>query len=227
MSQSRNVVLVHGAFADGSGWRGVYDRLQAEGYNVSVVQNAAVSLDQDEVLTRQILSAQEGPTVLVGHSYGGAVISAAGTHENVSGLVYVAAFAPDKGESIGDLISNPPPGVEAPPILPPQNELLYVDPAKFPGAFAADVPIADAEFMAISQVPWGLGALSTPQTDPAWKSKPTWYLVATEDHMIPPPAQQMMAERAGATLIEVDASHAVYVSQPAAVASLIMQAANA
>jgi pimeloyl-ACP methyl ester carboxylesterase len=222
---ARNVVLVHGGFVDGSGWQGVYDRLKQDGYNVAVVQNPTLSLEGDVAATRQVIDAQDGPVVLVGHSYGGAVITEAGTHPNVAALVYIAAFVPDKGESVSTLIADPPPGAPVPPILPPQNGFLFLDRDKFPASFAADLPARQAAFMADSQVPWGVGALDGAVTEPAWRSKPSWYLVATDDRMIPPPAQHAMAERAGATLSEIAASHSVYVSQPEAVAGLIAQAA--
>jgi len=225
MTQLQNVVLVHGGFVDGSGWQGVYDLLRADGFNVSVVQNSTVSLESDVAATEDVLDAQDGPAILVGHSYGGVVISEAGTHENVAALIYIAAFAPDQSESVSSLIADPPPGAPAPPILPPQNGFLYLDRDKFAASFAADVPLDLAAFMADSQVPWGLDALNGRVTEPAWRSKPSWYLVATEDRMIPPPAQRAMAERAGSTTTEAAGSHAVYVSQPSAVAELIKQAA--
>jgi pimeloyl-ACP methyl ester carboxylesterase len=223
---ARNVVLVHGGFVDGSGWQPVYDLLRRDGYRVSVVQNPTLTLQGDAEATRQILDLQDGPTVLVGHSYGGAVISEAGTHERVSALVYIAAFAPDKGESVNTLIANPPPGAPVPPILPPNNGFLFLDRDKFHASFAADLPAAQAEFLADAQVPWGVGALSGAVNEPAWRSKPSWYLVATEDRMIPPPAQRAMSERASATVVEAAGSHAIYISQPQAVADLIKQAAN-
>ncbi|REF99060.1 pimeloyl-ACP methyl ester carboxylesterase [Asanoa ferruginea] len=221
-----NVVLVHGGFVDGSGWRPVYDLLTQDGFRVSVVQNPTLSLDGDAAATRQILDRQDGPTVLVGHSYGGAVISEAGTHDKVSALVYVCAFAPDKGESVNTLIADPPPGAPVPPILPPDNGFLFLDRDKFHASFAGDIPAADAQFAADSQVPWGLDALGGAVSEPAWRHKPSWYLVTTEDRMIPPPAQRAMSERAGSTVVEVDGSHAIYLSQPQAVADLIKRAAN-
>jgi pimeloyl-ACP methyl ester carboxylesterase len=221
-----NVVLVHGGFVDGSGWQGVYDALKADGYNVAIVQNPTLSLEGDVATTHQVIDAMPGPVVLVGHSYGGAVITEAGSHAKVSALVYITAFAPDKGESVNTLIADPPPGAPVPPILPPNNGFLFLDRAKFAESFAGDLPIAQAEFMADSQVPWGLDALGGLCSQPAWRSKPAWYLVAGEDRMIPPPAQRSMAERIGAQTVEVPgASHSVYVSQPAAVADLIKQAA--
>jgi pimeloyl-ACP methyl ester carboxylesterase len=223
--EARNVVLVHGGFVDGSGWKGVYDLLTADGYTVSVVQNPTLTLEGDVAATDLILDAQDGPTVLVGHSYGGAVISEAGHHENVTALVYVTAFAPDKGESVNTLIADPPPGAPVPPILPPSEGFLFLDRAKFAASFAGDLPADEARFLADAQVPWGLDALGGTITQPAWRSKPSFYLVATDDRMIPPPAQRAMAERAGATVTETGGSHAVYVSRPGEVAALIKQAA--
>ena len=165
--------------------------------------------------------------MLVGHSYGGAVITEAGNDPKVSKLVYITAFAPDKGESVASLIKNPPPGAPVPPILPPQDGFLFLDKAKFAASFAADVEANKAAFMADSQVPWGMAALEGAVTEPAWRTKPSWYLVATEDQMIPPPAQQFMAKRAGATVVETKGSHAVYVSKPDVVASIIKSAALA
>jgi pimeloyl-ACP methyl ester carboxylesterase len=222
-----NVVLVHGGFVDGSGWQGVYDLLKQDGYNVRVVQNPTLSLEGDAAATRQVIDAQDGPVVLVGHSYGGAVITEAGTDPKVAALVYVAAFAPDKDESVNTLIANPPPGAPVPPILPPQDGFLFLDREKFAASFAGDVPAEQAAFMADSQVPWGVDALGGPITEPAWRIKPSWYLVATEDRMIPPPAQRAMSERTGSSVVEVAGSHAIYLSQPAAVAALIEQAATA
>jgi pimeloyl-ACP methyl ester carboxylesterase len=226
MTTATNVVLVHGGFVDGSGWQAVYDLLKKDGLNVSVVQNPTVSLEGDVATTNQVLDAEDGPVVLVGHSYGGAVITEAGNHDNVVALVYIAAFAPDKGESVNTLIADPPPGAPVPPILPPKDGFLFLDRDKFAASFAGDVPAAQAAFMADSQVPWGIGALAGSITDPAWRVKPSWYLVATDDRMIPPPAQRAMAERAGSTVTEAAGSHAIYVSQPAAVAALIQQAAK-
>ena len=222
----KNIVLVHGGFVDGAGWEGVYKLLKQDGYSVSVVQNPTLSLEDDIAVTQRTLATQDGPTILVGHSYGGAVITEAGNHPKVSALVYIAAFAPDKGESVGTLIKDPPPGAPVPPILPPQDGFLFLDKAKFPASFAADVDPERAAFMADSQVPWGLGAISGTISEPAWRTKPSWYLVTTEDKMIPPDAQRAMSKRAGATVVEVKGSHAIYVSQPRAVADLIEQAAT-
>ncbi|HJZ73164.1 MAG TPA: alpha/beta hydrolase [Vicinamibacterales bacterium] len=222
----KNVVLVHGGFVDGSGWQGVYETLKKDGYAVSIVQNPTISLADDVAVTRRTLDAQDGPAILVGHSYGGVVITEAATHPKVAGLVYIAAFAPDKGESVSALIQNPPPGAPVPPILPPQDGFLFLDRAKFRASFAADVSPEAASFMADSQVPWGVKALDGAVTEPAWKTKPSWYLVSTDDKMIPPDAQRAMSKRAGSTVVEVKGSHAVYVSQPRAVADLIAKAAN-
>ena len=221
-----NIVLVHGGFVDGAGWEGVYKILKGHDYRVSVVQNPTISLEDDVAVTKRTLATQDGPTILVGHSYGGAVITEAGNHPNVSALAYVAAFAPDKGESVGSLIKDPPAGAPVPPILPPQDGFLFLDKAKFPASFAADVDTEKAEFMADSQVPWGMGAISGTIGEPAWRTKPSWYMVTTEDRMIPPDAQRAMSKRAGSTVVEVKGSHAIYVSQPSAVAALIEQAAK-
>jgi len=221
----QNVVLVHGGFVDGSGWEGVYTALKRGGYSVSVVQNPTISLADDVAATKRVLAGLNGPAVLVGHSYGGVVITEAGNDPTVAGLVYIAAFAPDSGESVATLIKNPPPGAPVPPILPPQDGYLFLDRAKFAASFAADVNAEAAAFMADSQVPWGLEALNGVVSQAAWKTKPSWYLVATEDKMIPPDAQRAMSKRAGSTVVDVQGSHAVYVSQPQAVATLVEKAA--
>ena len=223
----KNIVLVHGGFVDGSGWKGVYDILKKDGYTVSIVQNPTTSLADDVAVTRRAIDQLDGPVVLVGHSYGGVVVSEAGTNEKVKSVVYIAAFAPDKGESVSSLIANPPKGASVPPILPPVEGFLFLDKAKFAASFAADVDPETAAFMADSQVPWGVEALAGAVTEPAWKVKPSFYLVASDDHMIPPPAQRLMAKRAGATVTEVPGSHAVYVSNPQAVADVIEKAAKA
>jgi pimeloyl-ACP methyl ester carboxylesterase len=226
-TNSAHIVLVHGGFADGSGWQQVHDLLTAEGYPVAVVQNPTLSLEDDVAVTRRVIDTQDGPVVLVGHSYGGAVITEAGTHDNVAALVYVAAFAPDKDESVNTLIADPPPGAPVPPILPPVDGFLFLDRDKFAASFAADLPADLAQFMADSQVPWGVNALGGAITRPAWRDKPSWYLVATDDRMIPPPAQRAMADRAGSTVSEVAASHSLYVSQARATTEVIKQAARA
>jgi pimeloyl-ACP methyl ester carboxylesterase len=220
-SVARNVVLVHGAFVDGSTWRGVYDLLAQDGYAVAVVQNPTLSLRDDAAETRRVIDAQDGPVVLVGHSYGGAVITEAGSHGKVAALVYVAAFAPDKGESVKTLSGV----LDAPgsPLIS-RDGFLFQNPATFHDAFGADLSAADAAFMADSQLPWAVAAKDAFISEAAWRNKPTWYLVATEDHMIPPDEQRAMASRAGAITVEVTASHAVYMSQPDAVADLIRRA---
>jgi pimeloyl-ACP methyl ester carboxylesterase len=220
-----SIVLIHGGFVDGSGWQGVYDILKKDGYNVAVVQNPTTSLADDVAFTKRVVASQSGKVLLVGHSYGGVVITEAGTDPKVAGLVYIAAFAPDQGESVQSLIKNPAPGAPVPPILPPQDGFLLLDQAKFASSFAADVDERTANFMAASQVPWGVNALAGEVTSPAWKTKPSWYLVASDDRMIPPPAQRAMATRAGAKVTEVPGSHAVYVSRPQEVAALIAKAA--
>jgi len=225
-SAAKNVVLVHGGFVDASGWEGVYRALRRDDFAVSVVQNPTISLADDVAVTRRVVAAQDGPVILVGHSYGGAVITEAGNDPKVVGLVYIAAFAPDRGESVATLIKDPPPGAPGPPILPPTDGYLLLDKQKFAASFAADVDPELAAFMADAQMPWGVEALSGTISEPAWRSKPTWYLVATDDRMIPPPAQRFMSSRAGATVVEVAGSHAIYVSQPAAVAKLIATAAK-
>jgi len=222
----KNIVLVHGGFVDGSGWEGVYKALKKAGYTVAIVQNPTISLADDVAVTKRAIAAQNGPVILVGHSYGGAVITEAGNDPKVAGLVYITAFALDKGESVASLLKDPPPGAPVPPILPPQDGFLILDSAKFPAAFAADVGPEAASFMADSQVPWGLDALNGAVTQAAWRTKPSWYLVSTEDKMIPPDAQRAMSKRAGSTVVEVKGSHAVYVSQPQAVAHLIEKAAT-
>ena len=222
----KNVVLVHGGFVDGSGWEGVYRALKKDGYSVAVVQNPTISLADDVAVTRRVIAAQNGPVLLVGHSYGGAVITEAGNDPKVAALVYIAAFAPDAGESVSSLIKDPPPGAPVPPIVGPQDGFLALDRAAFAASFAADLAADQAAFMADSQVPWGVAALTGAISQPAWKTKPSFYLVATEDRMIPPDAQRQMSKRAGATVVEVKASHSVFASQPQAVASLIEKAAK-
>jgi pimeloyl-ACP methyl ester carboxylesterase len=226
-SEAMNIVLVHGAWADGSGWEGVYRLLRKDGFRVSVTQHPTISLADDVHAIERVLATQNGPVILVGHSYGGAVITEAGNDPKVVSLVYIAGWIPDKGESVASLIKDRiPASAPVPPILPPQDGFLLLDRSKFATAFAADVDPERAAFMADSQVPWGLEAVSATISEPAWKTKPSWSLVSTEDRMIPPAAQRFMSSRAGATVVEVAGSHAVYVSQPGAVANLIVQAAR-
>ncbi|MFJ3903951.1 alpha/beta fold hydrolase [Streptomyces sp. NPDC090025] len=223
---SPTIVLVHGGFVDGAGWRGVYDVLTADGFDVRIVQNPTKSLADDVAVTRGVLNDIPGPVVLVGHSYGGAVITEAGNHDKVEALVYVTAFAPDQGESVDTLLGGFPADGPQPPILPPVDGSLFLDRGRFAEAFAADVSAQDAAFMADSQVPWGLDALGGTVTKAAWQTKPSWYLHVTEDRMIPPAAQTAMARRIGATVAETPGSHAIYVSRPEVVADLIKKAAN-
>ena len=221
-----SIVLVHGGFVDGSGWEGVYNILKRDRYSVGVVQNATKSHADDVATTKQVIAAQKDSVILVGHSYGGAVITEAGNDPKVIGLVYITAFAPDRGESVQSLIKDPPPGAPVPPILPPVNGYLLLDKEKFPASFAGDLEKGKAAFMADSQVPWGLEALSGAISDPAWKHKPSWYLLVTDDKMIPIAAQRLMAKRAGSTVVEVGGSHAIYISNPKAVAEIIEKAAK-
>lgn len=225
-SRVKNIVLVHGGFVDGSGWEGVYAVLKRKDYNVAIVQNPTTSLADDVAVTNRTIAAQDGPVVLVGHSYGGVVITEAGNNPKVARLAYITAFAPDSGESVASLIKDPVPGAPVPPILAPQDGFLFLDRSKFAASFAADVNPGLAAFMADSQVPWGVQALEGAVSLPAWKLKPSWYLIATDDRMIPPDAQRAMSKRAGSKTVEVKGSHAVYVSQPEATADLIAQAAQ-
>ena len=221
-----SILLIHGGFVDGSGWHQVYTMLRAQGLDVSIVQNPTASLAEDVAFTKRLIAAQSGKVILVGHSYGGVVITEAGNDPRVAGLVYITAFAPDAGESVAKLIANPPPGAPVPPILPPEEGFLMLERGKFAEAFAADVDAELADFMAASQVPWGVTALTGEVSQPAWKTKPSWYLVVGDDKMIPPTAQRAMAERAKATVRETSGSHAVYVSRPSDVARLIAEAAE-
>jgi pimeloyl-ACP methyl ester carboxylesterase len=223
--QPPTIVLVHGAFVDGSGWAGVHRILRTAGFPVVVVQHTTISLAEDVAATRRAIASCDGEVILVGHSYGGVVITEAGADPKVSALVYIAAFAPDAGESVSALSANAPKN-SGPPILPPVDGFLVLDKAKFPAAFAADVAPDIASFMADSQLPWGVQSLEGKVTTPAWKTKPSWFLLPRDDHMIPPDAQRGMAARAGARLREVAGSHAVYVSQPQAVAAWIEEAAR-
>jgi pimeloyl-ACP methyl ester carboxylesterase len=225
-SRVRNVVLVHGAFVDGSGWEGVYHALTAKGYNVTVVQNRSVSLADDAEQVVRALASLEGPVVLVGHSYGGAVITEAGQGLNVKALVYIAGWVPDRGESVLSLVGELPPGGPPSPVLPPNDGFIFIDPARFANSFAPDIEPGRATFMANSQVPWGVDAAAGSVTSPAWRSKPSWYLVAGDDLMIPPAAQRSMAERAGAAISVAAGSHAIFISKPEQTAALIEMAAE-
>lgn len=225
MSNSKSIVLVHGGFVDGSGWEPVYSILKKDGFEVIVVQNPTVTLADDIAVTRRAIATAKKDVILVGHSYGGAVISEAGNDPKVAGLVYITAFALDKGESVASLLANPAPDAPVPPLLPPVDGFLLLDREKFPASFAADVKPSLASFMADSQVPWGLDALQGAVRQPAWRSKPSWYLVTKDDKMIPPPAQRAMAERAAAEVTETPGSHSIFLSNPEVVASVIKKAA--
>jgi pimeloyl-ACP methyl ester carboxylesterase len=221
-----SIVLVHGGFVDGSGWQAVHQRLVREGYEVIVVQNPTVSLEDDVAVTKRAIATAKHPVVLVGHSYGGVVISEAGNDPKVESLAYIAAFAPDAGESVETLIANPAPGAPVPPIVPLADGFLSLDRDQFHASFAADLDADTARFMADSQVPWGFAALAGKVSVPAWQSKPASYLVATDDRMIPPAAQQAMAGRAKAEIVEAKGSHSIYMSQPDAVVGAIEAAAK-
>jgi len=225
MSNSKSIVLVHGGFVDGSGWEPVYSILKKDGFEVIVVQNPTITLADDVAVTRRAIATAKKDVILVGHSYGGAVISEAGNDPKVAGLVYITAFALDKGESVASLLANPAPDAPVPPLLPPVDGFLLLDREKFPASFAADVKPGLASFMADSQVPWGLDALQGAVSQPAWRTKPSWYLVTKDDKMIPPTAQRAMAERAAAEVSETLGSHSIFLSNPEAVASVIKKAA--
>jgi pimeloyl-ACP methyl ester carboxylesterase len=220
----KNIVLVHGAFADGSGWEGVYNILIKKGYNVSVVANPNTGLDADVLATKLVIARQHGPCILVGHSYGGAIITVAGNDSNVVGLVYVSAFAPDAGETLLKLSQSGPPAPNS-GILPPVDGFIWYDISKFHSGFCADLPDSKAAFMAASQTPLSVSTFVTVFDHPAWKSKPSWYIVATEDQTIPPDGERFMAKRAGSKVTEIKGSHVVFISQPKAVAEVIEAAA--
>lgn len=219
-----SIVLVHGAFVDASGWRAVYDRLTHDGYEVLVVQNSTITLKDDVAFTERAIRQARHPVILVGHSYGGSVITQAGNDPKVRSLVYLAAFAPDAGESVAKLAETPIPGEPGAPLLPPKDGFLIVDPAKFPAAFAGDVDLATTTFLANAQTPWGLGAVGGVVTTAAWKSKPSYFLITTQDRVVPPTAQRTMACRAGGKTTEIASSHAVMVSHPVEVAAFIESA---
>jgi pimeloyl-ACP methyl ester carboxylesterase len=221
-----SVVLVHGAFVDGAGWEGVYKALKQDGYDVSVVQNTTLSLEDDVALTKLAIASQKHDVLLVGHSYGGAVITEAGNDPKVAGLVYVAGWVPNTGESVSTLLKEIPPDAPSAPILPPQDGLLFIDKAKFPTAFAGDVDPEKAAFMADAQLGWGVKAVGGVISEAAWKTKPSWSLVATEDRMIPPVTQRFMSKRAGADIAEQKGSHAIFLSDPEAVVALVEKAAE-
>ena len=219
-----NVVLVHGAFADGSGWKRVADILKSDGYKVSVAQPPETSYAEDQKYTKAAIDAMGGPVVLVGHSYGGSIITEAGNHPSVKALVYIAAFALDEGESCASIEQAVPQASKA--FKPDSNGLWWIDQAHFAADFAADIPKEKAEFMAISQVPISTDAFTHKVTSPAWKTKPTWYMVATADRSINPDQERMMAKRAKAKTVEVNASHVAYMSHPKETAKLIEEAAT-
>lgn len=218
-----NIVLVHGAWADGSGWQAIYEILRSRGHEVSIVQNPLTSLADDVAAVDRVLARQTGPVLLVGHSYGGVVITEAGDAPNVAGLVYVAAFVPDVGESVEKLIAGGAP----PPVQPSADGFLFFDLKVFPQAFAQDLTPDQGRFLAAAQVPPAAAAFATPVSNASWKNRRSWYVLATEDRIIPPAAQRQMAARAQAQITEVAGSHAVYVSQPKAVADAIDAAAKA
>jgi pimeloyl-ACP methyl ester carboxylesterase len=224
-AEVRNVVIAHGSLADGSGWRKVYDRLTSQGYKVTIVQAPMTSLQEDVQATKRILDLQDGPSILVGHSYGGMIITEAGNASNVAGLVYIAAFQPDAGETLLDLAERTPPATQG--ITATADEFLYLDPKVYAADFAADIPKADAEFMARSQVFPARAAFDTKIKEAAWKTKKSWALVATDDRAIHPELMRTMAKRADSKSVEVKGSHAVFMSQPKAVADLIEDAAKA
>lgn len=220
----KNVVLVHGAFADGSGWGGVADILKKDGYSVTIVQPPETSLEEDVAATKRVLDAQDGPTVLVGHSYGGIIITAAGNNPKVKSLVYVAAFQPDTGESLASLGDKMPAASKA--VRPSPDGFLFLDQSLFHADFCADLPANQADLMARSQVGLSVKAATAPATAPAWRSKPVFAVVATQDRAINPELERFMYKRSKAETIELPASHAVYISRPAEVAALIEKAAR-
>jgi pimeloyl-ACP methyl ester carboxylesterase len=225
-AQVKNIVLVHGAWADVSGWDAVYKILTAKGYHVDVVSTANQTLTGDADAVKAVLARQTGPVILVGHSYGGAVITEAGDTSSVVGLVYISAFAPDAGETLLGLLKSGPPNPESGILLPPVDGLIWYDVAKFHKDFCPDLPAAQAAFMASSQTPSGLATFTTPLTKAAWKGRPSWAVISTEDRMIPPDAERFMAKRANAKITEIKASHVAFMSHPKEVAAVIEAAAS-
>src|SRR5258708_32004601 len=224
--QIKNVVLVHGAFADGSGWRALYEVLTKKGFHVSIVQNPLTSLEDDVAATKVVLDNQDGPTILAGHSWGGAVITEAGNHPKVAALVYVAAFQPDKGESTLQLLQTAPPAPEN-GVLPPDDKgIVYYDKAKYHAGFCADVSKEQADFMYASQGAFYAKGFVTPISDPAWRHKPAYACLSTEDKSLNPIIQHRTYARSNSKVTEIKGSHAIYISQPEAVARVIIQAAN-
>ena len=222
----KNVVLVHGAFADGSGWQKVYTMLKQKGYNVAIVQNPLTGLDADVAATKRVIAMMDGPVVLVAHSWGGVVITEAGNDPKVERLVYVAAFAPDAGEPVGAILKNAPADAPQLPAAPSADGFVFFDKAKFAAGFCADVDPKTAQFMADSQIPIIGSTFEATVTTPAWKTKPSWYVIPDRDLVIPPVLERSMAKRANATVTEVKGSHAISVSQPKVVADVIEAAAR-
>ncbi|GAA4919284.1 alpha/beta hydrolase [Mucilaginibacter defluvii] len=223
----KNIVLVHGAFADGSGWKPVYDILVKKGYNVSIVQNPLTSLKADVEITNSVINRQDGKVILVGHSWGGTVITEAGVNEKVAALVYVAAFMPDSGETTGKWVAAAPAAPEAGFTDPDQFGYVYFDPAKFHGGFAGDLSQAQSDFMNASQVPIIGKCFEEPVDNVAWKSKPSYGIIATKDKALNPMTERKMYERGKAQITEIEGSHVVFISQAEAVAKVIIKAANA
>ena len=221
----KNIVLVHGAFADGSGWRNVYEILKGRGFNVKMVGNPNTGLEDDVQATNRVIDRLEGPCLLVGHSYGGAIITAAGISPKVAGLVFISAFAPDEGEALGELLGSYPHDPMS-GILPPENEFVWYDQEKYHSGFAGDLSPEDAAFMADSQVPAALACFTYKFKDIAWKTKPSWYIVAAEDHSIPPDLERFMGRRTGGKVSEIVGSHLIFISHPQEVAAVIEEAAN-
>ncbi len=222
----KNIVLVHGAFADGSGYKGLYDVLSAKGYNVTIVQNPLTSLEDDVAATKVILDKQDGPVILAGHSWGGAVITEAGNHPKVAGLVYIAAFQPDNGESVLQLLQTAPFAPENGVLPPDEKGIVYYAKDKYHAGFCADLSKEEADFMYASQGAFYAKGFVTPITNAAWKNKPSFGIVATDDKSIVPVIQQNMYKRSNTKVTEIKASHVVYISQPQKVANVIIEAAK-